>query len=414
MSNGDDATDDVTPATLEARLDDAEGALEAATTEAELDDVEATLDEIAADLESADLPEPEDEDETDPREQLEGRLSDLQDELAAQRGPYAEDVTAEIDEAETTVREGEWTEAGEWTKDGESEVLAAVESFLARLEDLLEIEIDAGDEPAEAADALEAASGGVAEAGLDPDDDADLIADLLDAAESLSEDVENAEEMSDLSVRSQLGIQGFYDVLDPENRKDYPPEWNAVKIHATQGEPEPILEALGKFESDFMEENILDALERFAPQEAFEPMHARAKKRDKHAIKILGKIGDPEACDTLEDFLGGGDVQLEKVTMRALGAIGDSGSTQAIANRLEAENPEIRSVAARSLGLVGDTRAIDPLGDVLADDDADEVRASAAWALNQIGTERALEVSGEYADDRSYIVQAEAEKATGA
>jgi len=70
-------------------------------------------------------------------------------------------------------------------------------------------------------------------------------------------------------------------------------------------------------------------------------------------------------------------------------------------------------MAARSLGLLGDTRAIQPLSDILEDDDGDTVRASAAWALRQIGTERALEVAGEYTDDRAYLVQAEAEKAAG-
>jgi HEAT repeat protein len=203
-------------------------------------------------------------------------------------------------------------------------------------------------------------------------------------------------------------------VLESENRKDFPAEWNAVKIYAQGKDVEPILTALDRFESDFMEENILDALEQIAPEEAFEEMHARAQKRNIQPIRILGRIGNDEACETLHDFLGGGDVKLEKTTLRALGAIGSEGSTQHVANRLVADNAEIRSLAARSLGLIGDTRAIEPLSRVLDEDDADEVRASAAWALNQIGTESALDAAAEYADDRSYIVQHEAEKATGA
>jgi HEAT repeat protein len=163
-----------------------------------------------------------------------------------------------------------------------------------------------------------------------------------------------------------------------------------------------------------MEENILDALEHIAPKEAFEAMHQRAQKRATQPIRILGRIGDDRACETLHDFLGGGDVKLEKTTLRALGGIGSEESTQPVADRLVADGPEIRSLAARSLGLIGDTRAIEPLARVLDEDDADEVRASAAWALNQIGTERALEAAAAYADDRSYIVQVEAEKATGA
>jgi hypothetical protein len=199
--------------------------------------------------------------------------------------------------------------------------------------------------------------------------------------------------------------------LNSENRKDFPPEWNAVKLYEKAGDVEPMLLALEKLGSDFMEENVLDALEHIAPEEAFDAVHQRAEKRDKQCIRILGRIGDDRACDTLEEFLGGGDFKLELVTLHALGSIGNTGSTQAVANRLVADNPDVRSAAARALGLIGDTRAIDPLADVLADDDADEVRASAAWALNRIGTERALEAAAAYADDRSYIVQAEAEKA---
>jgi HEAT repeat protein len=265
-----------------------------------------------------------------------------------------------------------------------------------------------------AATALATAREELAATDLHPDDDAAVIEALVEAADALAAGLEAAEVWDDLTVREQLDEQGFYDVLNPENRKDFPPEWNAVKIYEKAGDVEPMLLALETFESDFMEENVLDALEHIAPVEAFDAVHERAQRRNKQCIRILGRIGDDRACETLVDFLGGGDVKLELVTLRALGAIGSEETTQAIANRLDADNPEIRSVAARALGMVGDTRAVEPLADVLADDDADEVRASAAWALNAIGTERAREEAAKYADDRSYIVQAEAEKATGA
>ena len=79
-----------------------------------------------------------------------------------------------------------------------------------------------------------------------------------------------------------------------------------------------------------------------------------------------------------------------------------------------AENEEVRSRAARALGKIGDTRAISPLADVLRDDESDTVRASAAWALTQIGTEDALDAATQYAEDRSYLVQSEAEWAARA
>jgi HEAT repeat protein len=253
----------------------------------------------------------------------------------------------------------------------------------------------------------------VERASLDADDDGEVINALLTAAETLNEDLDAAEEWSDLTVQEQFDAEGFYDVLDAENRKDYPPEWNAVKIYAKQNEPEPILTALERLESDFMEENILEVLKRMAPGEAYDAVHQRAQKRNTVAVEILGKIGDERALETLHGYIdGSGDAKLQQVSLRAIGEIGSEESTQPVANRLDAENPDVRSAAARSLGLLGDTRAIEPLSTVLEDDAVDTVRASAAWALNQIGTERALEQLTDYTDDTAYIVQAEAQKAT--
>jgi len=426
MSNGDEeseAADGGSPEqeavalstdTLESRLDNAAGALEAAETEADLNDVEATLDEIGEVIEAAEFPEPDedgdgdgDEDE-DPQEALESRLSDLRDDLEEQRGPYAEDVTGTVESAESTLT------GTRWTADGEGDAVAAASTFVSAAGEALDADLAAAADSSEGAvEELATAREAVADAGLDPDGDTETIRTLLEAAGDLESALEDAEEWDDLTVREQLAAQGFYDVLESENRKDYPAEWNAVKIYEKDNDVEPILTALEKFESGFMEENILDALEHIAPEEAVDAMLERAQKRDKQPIRILGRVGDERARETLHDFLGGGDVQLEKTTLRALGAIGSRDSTQPVANQLDADNPGVRSVAARALGLIGDTRAIDPLADVLAEDDADEVRASAAWALNQIGTERALDAAAEYADDRSYIVQVEAEKAIG-
>jgi HEAT repeat protein len=163
--------------------------------------------------------------------------------------------------------------------------------------------------------------------------------------------------------------------------------------------------------SEFMEDHCVDSLKRLGHPASLDVMTQRAQKRNKPAIEVLGKIGSDEPVDMLLDYIEGeGDPKLQLVTLKALGEIGSEEATQAVADRLVAENDEVRSRAARALGLIGDTRAIAPLSDVLADDDADTVRASAAWALNQIGTEEALEEVGRYADDRAYLVQAEAEK----
>jgi ElaB/YqjD/DUF883 family membrane-anchored ribosome-binding protein len=420
MSNGDDAEDaddaqaaDGPVAGFEARLDDAAADLEAAETEADLDAVEAELDDVESDLAAADLPEPDEdeEDAEDPRADVESRLSDLRDDLEAQRGPYVEDVAAIVEDAEGTVADSEWTESGE------ADAVAAVDVFLDVASDYVTVAVSAGNDADDAATALDAVAGTIADSGLDPDDDSEEIAGLLEAAETLEDDLEAAETWDDLTVQEQLAAQGFYDVLNAENRKDYPPEWNAIKLYANQGEVEPILLALDKLgDSDFFEEYVFTQLLHLGrdAQPAFEEMHQRAQKRNKEPIEILGKMGDPRAAETLHDFIDGdGDPSLQKIVLRALGEIGSDESTQTVANRLAADDPEIRSMAARALGLLGDTRAVQPLSDVLDDDDEDTVRASAAWALRQIGTERALDVASEYTDDRAYLVQAEAEKAAG-
>ncbi|MBX0284892.1 HEAT repeat domain-containing protein [Halomicroarcula sp. F28] len=424
MSNGDDETADseaadeetsdvpdttVTVEGLQERLDEAKQELEAAETEAALDGVEERLDSIESDVEGLPEPDEDDDEAEDPAEEIESRLSDLRDDLEAQRGPYAEDVVGILEDAQTALTDSEWTD------DGEEDALAAVESFLAEVADYAEAE--AGDSPADAADALGTVADVIEAESLDPDADEDSIAELLAAAEGLEEDLEAAEVWGDLTVQEQLDAKGFYDILTNENRKDFPPEWNAAKLHAREGNLELVLYAFDKLGSDFMEEYFLDIFYHLGSdaEPAFEKMHELAQKRNKGPIEVLGKIGDDRACETLHEFIeDDGDPALQKVTLRSLGAIGSETSVQPVANRLAAESDEVRSVAARALGLLGDTRAVEPLADVLEGDDSDEVRASAAWALRQIGTEEALEEAAKYTDDRAYLVQSEAEKAAGA
>ena len=425
MSNGDDETADSEPAEetsdvpdttvtaedLQERLDEAEQELDAAETEAALDGVEDRLDSVESDVEELPEPDEDDEEAEDPAEEIESRLSDLRDDLEAQRGPYAEDVIGILEAAQTTLTDSEWTESGE------ADALAAVDTFLVDIDDYLDADVSAGDDLDVAADAVGSVADAISDAGLDPDTDEDAIADLLAAAEKLEDDLEAAEVWGDLTVQEQLDAKGFYDILTNENRKDFPPEWNAAKLHAKEGNLELVLYAFDKLGSDFMEEYFLDIFYHLGSdaEPAFEKMLEMAQKRNKGPVKVLGKIGNDDACETLHEFIeGDGDPALQKVTLRSLGAIGSAESVQPVANRLAAESDEVRSVAARTLGLLGDTRAVSPLADVLEADTSDEVRASAAWALRQIGTENALEEAAKYTDDRAYLVQAEAEKAAGA
>jgi hypothetical protein len=426
MSNGDDETaesegadetaDDaietaVTAEELQSRLDEAEQELDAAETEAALDGVEERLDAIESDLESVPEPDEDDEDAEDPTEAIESRLSDLRDALEEQRGPYAEDVVGILQTAQSTLTDSEWTDSGE------TDAHDAVDEFLDDIADYVDKDVDAGEDLESAAESVGRVADAVADADLDADADAETITELLTIAETLDEALEAAEVWDDLTVREQLDAKGFYDILTNENRKDFPPEWNAAKLHAKAGNLDLVLFAFDKLGSEFYEEYTLDIFYHLGSdaEPAFEKMHELAQKRNKGPIKVLGKIGDDRAAETLHEFIeGDGDPALQKVTLRSLGAIGSEGSVQPVAQKLAAEDDEVRSVGARTLGLLGDTRSIEPLADVLESDDSDEVRASAAWALRQIGTEAALAEAARYTDDRAYLVQAEAEKAASA
>ncbi|WP_299334361.1 HEAT repeat domain-containing protein [Haloplanus sp.] len=413
MTDGDDETD-LPAETLDSRLKGAAEDLDAAATERELDTVEAALDEITEDLDAADLPAPdadadadadaedENEDEPDPRAELEERLDDLRDDLEAARGPYAADVVDDVEDAKTRLTETRWSDTGE------DEAAAAVAEFAAEAGSALDADLS-GDDTA----TLAAVADAVANAGLDPDGDAETIDALLDATAALDTELDDAEEWDDLETHEQLRAQGFYDTLG--HYKDFPPEWAALKEWEQRGNVEMVLLALDSFQSDFMERHCLEAITRMNDDAAFEAMHQRAGKRDEPGIKALGKMAAEDAVDTLLEYVDAdSDPGLQKVTFKALGEIGSEKATGPIATQLDAENDQVRPHAARALGLIGDTRAIDPLADTLNDDESDAVRAAAAWALRQIGTETALEAAAEFSNDRAYLVQHEAAQAVDA
>ncbi len=435
-ANGDDtaAADDASeeqPADLEeigerldalaVELEDLASELEAAETEDDLDVVEADLEAFREDLERVEVPEPpetdddeEEDEEPAPEEELQDRydeiesdLSDLESDLEDQRGPYGEDVVSEIESASGTITGTRWTE------EGNAELIEAVDDFLDELNDLLGSSVtlvNRGETVPDQLDAtLDEAVEAVENADLDADDDAETIAGLLSATDDLESDIDDATEWTDLEIRERLRREGFYDVLD--HVKDFPPEWHALKVHEKQGNVDMILLALETFDSDFMEEHCMEALERMGPEEAIEPMLQKANRRDQAAMRILGTIGvdDEEVVETLVDYVDS-NPNLQQPAFRALGEIGTEAAVEPIAQQLVADEADVRSWAARALGLIGDTRAIDPLADVLADDESDRVRASAAWALQRIGTKDALEIVADYGDDRAYLVQAEAER----
>jgi len=394
-------------AAIERRLAAAADALKSAESAADLAAVADRLEDLEAAIEST-VERGED------REEVETELSALRDRLEDAREPSSSAVRERLETAAGMIAETEFTEEGrasvrEAVGDARDQIVAALPE--AERESAVAAVADA-DRNAPC-DPVRAAADAVGAVELDPVADAGALEELAGVAERLTECVETAEALADLPVREQLRRQGFYDVLTPERRRDFPPEWNAVKIYGERGEAEPLLQALDLLDSEFMKENILEAIERSAPPAAFEGVHELAQRRNERAVRVLGRIGDDRACETLEEFLGGAR-SLELTTLRALGAIGSPESTAPVAERLAAEDPAVRSAAARALGMIGDTRAIAPLEGVLADDETPWVRASAAWALRRIGTERALAAAAEYADAPSHLLEREARRARAA
>jgi FOG: HEAT repeat len=415
----------VTPESVISRLDDVESALDAAETESALDEVETTLATITDDLEASTLPEPDD-DEEDPTDELETRIDDLESELDIQRGPYASDVIESLEEATTTIEETRWTATGLSTiTDAVDETYTntaeTVSSSITVDTSPEEIDVPAddngsnSDEEAQLIAQLNGCMSTIADEGLDADDDAATIETLIKTAETLTEDLESAEEWDDLEVNEQLMAEGYYDVLG--HYKDFPPEWSALKEWEKRGRVDMVLLAKDSLQSEFMQDHCMNALVRMADPAAFDEMHELAQRRDKTAIKALGRMGSgaTDAVETLSEYIDeDSDPGLQKVTFRALGEIGSSNVTQPLANKLIMENDNVRPYAARALGLIGDTRAIQPLGETLRTDESDDVRAAAAWALRQIGTRDALQTAAEHVDERSYLIQHEAKRAADA
>ncbi|ELZ46617.1 PBS lyase HEAT domain protein repeat-containing protein [Halorubrum californiense DSM 19288] len=427
--------DDATEESLNEYLDEIADRLEAAETEADLDDVEALLNDAETGIAEADLPEPDedDEDADDPRGDLEDRVAELRDGVEDARGPYGEDVVEAIETAAGKIEETEWTDAGH------EDVAAAVASFADAAADAIDDTLDAAEEDPEAllaADeggeaaavgapspveqltaALDAVAAAVGDADLDADEDAADIAALLEATDELETGLDDAEEWDDLETHEQLRAQGYYDVLG--HYKDFPVEWAALKEHEAQGNVDMILLALDSLQSEFMERHCLEAFERMGKrgktEASVEEILGRAEKRDQPAIRILGKMAAEEATDTLVEYVPeDSNPQLQKAVFKALGEIGAPEAVQPLADRLDPEGDDdelVRPHAARALGLIGDTRAVDPLADALEAHPSDDVRAAAGWALRQIGTREALEAVAEYADEHSFVVSTEGEKA---
>ncbi len=403
---------------LEAQLDDIGETIEAANTEADLDHAQSTLETVETGVETlaaadaSDSEDADDEDDESPVESLQTVVEETRETLSEARGPYDTDVIEQIETVSETIDDTRWT------ANGISSLADAVDTFGTVLQEEVGATLEIEDTVSEELIAgLESAIEAVTDAELDPDDDADAVKTLLDAAEALATAAEDAEDWSDLETNEQLRAEGFYDVLG--HYKDFPPEWAALKRHEREDNPEMVLLALDALGSEFMERHCLETFSRMgkraATDDVIEELLARAQKRDESAIEALGKMRATEAIDPLVEFVDeDSNPQLQKVTFRSLGEIGASEAVGPLAQKLVMDNQHVRPIAARALGMIGDTRAIAPLAETLAGDDSQDVRSATAWALRQIGTREALEAAAEHIDAEAFAVRHEARLAADA
>jgi HEAT repeat protein len=148
------------------------------------------------------------------------------------------------------------------------------------------------------------------------------------------------------------------------------------------------------------------------------------------AAMSLGELGEPDACEALENRLDDGDPAVRQTAAIALGRIGAARSLPRLREALELgpadlrfqaatslveidpaaaydplvaaltdADPEVLSAVALGLGQIGDGRAAGHLAELL-DHDSKKVRFDAAYALSQLGDRRATSELSSHAADR--------------
>jgi len=106
------------------------------------------------------------------------------------------------------------------------------------------------------------------------------------------------------------------------------------------------------------------------------------------AVRGLGLRKCKEAVEPLVELLSDENAGLEAPAATALGQIGDPRAVGPLIAALGHKNPQPRRCAASALGDIGDPRAVEPLIAAMGDEHP-YVRSSVAGALGQIGDPRA-------------------------
>jgi HEAT repeat protein len=103
-----------------------------------------------------------------------------------------------------------------------------------------------------------------------------------------------------------------------------------------------------------------------------------------HAAEALGRCSDPRAIEPLLEALADQDADVRSGSAKSLGLLHATEAVEPLLNALEDENHGVRASAARSLGALADARAVVPLVIALRDGYA-AVREASSDSLGSIG-----------------------------
>jgi hypothetical protein len=121
----------------------------------------------------------------------------------------------------------------------------------------------------------------------------------------------------------------------------------------------------------------------------------------RQCLEALGFSGNPLVGDLIEKSYASGNNDWVASALFAMGRSANERWIPQVMEKLTSDYPAVRLEAARAAGELEVAQAVDPLLELLDDED-DDVRAAAIWSLSQIGGEgvrEALEESYEFSED---------------
>ncbi len=141
------------------------------------------------------------------------------------------------------------------------------------------------------------------------------------------------------------------------------------------------------------------------PGDAFDNAMAWLKSEDyekrAQGARALGSLGNRRALEPLIEVLVDEEAAVRANAAIALSDLGDTRAVGPLIARLKYESADVRANVVATLGDLGDARAVEPLiGRLMDKDENEHVRVHAAVALGQLGDARAVDPLIQRLEDR--------------